>query len=177
MNTLSGTHIKLRALEPSDLDLLYKLENNESVWEISNTSAPYSKFVLKRYLENAHRDVFEVKQLRLVVTLVTDERPVGFIDLFDFDPKHKRVGIGIVIFSETDRQKGYAQEALELLCAYAFAHLGVHQVYANITEDNERSIRLFEKMGFARGGVKKDWIMSGGAYKSEIFYQKFNHVS
>ncbi len=172
MKTLEGKHIYLRALEPTDLELLYQLENDESVWEVSHTQTPYSKFVLKQYLDNAHRDIFEVKQLRLVICPKESEEGVGFIDLFDFDPKHRRVGIGIVVFSEADRQKGYATESLELLCGYAQKHLQVHQLYANITEDNSASIRLFEKLGFAQSGKKLDWIFSGGAYKNELLFQK-----
>jgi len=176
MITLKGKDIVLRALEPSDLDFLYELENDESVWEISNTSTPYSKFILKQYLDNAHRDVFDIKQSRLVICLASEVRPIGFIDLFDFEPKHQRVGLGIVIFSEGDKGKGFAYQALEMTCRYAFAHLNVHQLYANITEDNEVSINLFKKAGFERAGVKKDWIFSEGKFKNEHLYQLLKNV-
>lgn len=174
MNTLKGEHIYLRALEPSDLDFLYQLENDETAWEVSNTYTPYSKYVLKQYLDNAHRDIFEVKQLRLVICVAETNSAIGFIDLFDFDPKHRRVGVGIIIFSEKDRQKGYASEALSVLGSYAFTHLGVHQVYANITRDNTASIQLFEKLGYRRSGEKKDWIYAAGTYKDELLYQYLN---
>jgi len=171
MITLKGKDIELRALEPSDLDMLYVLENDETVWEISNTSTPYSKFILKEYLDNSHRDIYDVKQLRLVITIASEKRPIGFIDLFDFEPKHNRVGLGIVIFSEEDRGKGFAIQSLETICNYAFSHLNVHQVYANITEDNKRSIELFKKAGFREAGVKKDWVFSEGNYKNELIFQ------
>lgn len=175
MNSLEGKEIKLRALEPSDLEFLYELENDESLWEVSNTTTPYSKFVLKQYLKNAHRDIYEVKQLRLVICKKGVERPLGFVDLFDFDPKHNKVGIGIVIFKSENRGKGYAAQSLQLLCNYAFTHLRMHQVYANITEGNEQSIQLFEKLGFIQTGVKKDWIFSEGTYKNEYLYQLLAH--
>lgn len=171
MNTLKGLHIQLRALEPEDLEFLYRLENDEALWEVSNTSTPYSKFVLKQYLENAHLDIYEVKQLRLVICASGSEEALGFIDLFDFDPKHRKVGIGIVIFTEENRRRGFAQEALQLVCTYVKHHLDMHQVYANITEDNKKSIALFEKAGFTLSGVKKDWIQSGVVFKNELFYQ------
>ena len=176
MITLQGKDVLLRALEPSDLDFLYTLENDESVWEISNTSTPYSKFILKQYLDNAHRDIFDIKQLRLVISLATDTRPIGFIDLFDFEPRHRRVGLGIVILSDGDRGKGFALQTLELICSYAFIHLNVHQLYANITEDNERSIELFKKAGFLSTCVKKEWIYSEGKFKNEHLYQLLNNV-
>ena len=169
--TLQGEHMFLRALEPSDLDFLYQLENDESIWEVSNTTTPYSKFILKQYLENAHRDIYEVKQLRLAICLKSTETVIGFIDLFDFEPKHKRVGLGIVIASDEERGKGYASEAVQLTCVYAFTHLNVHQLYANITSDNKKSIHLFEKLGFQKSGEKKDWIFSEGRFKNELLYQ------
>jgi diamine N-acetyltransferase len=169
--TLRGEKIYLRALEPEDLSFLLTLENDESVWEISNTTTPYSRFIMQQYLDNAHRDIYEVKQLRLVICETETEEGIGFIDLFDFDPKHLRVGLGIIIFSENHKRKGYAKEAVELTCNYAFTHLCVHQVFANITEDNTASCTLFEKVGFIKSGTRKDWIASGKHYKNEIFYQ------
>ncbi|MFC7358588.1 GNAT family N-acetyltransferase [Jejudonia soesokkakensis] len=172
--TLRGEKIYLRALEPEDLSFLMALENDESVWEVSNTITPYSKFVLKQYLENAHRDIYEVKQLRLVICEIETQVGIGFIDLFDFDPKHLRVGVGIIIFSETYRGKGYASEALKLVINYAFTHLSVHQIFANITEDNTTSLSLFENAGFKNAGNKADWILSGNKFKNEFFYQLIN---
>lgn len=174
MKSLKGEHIFLRALELSDLDFLYTLENDESLWEVSNTTTPYSRYILLKYLENSHRDIYDIQQLRLVICRNKDKKQIGFIDLYDFDPKHNRVGVGIVIFSEADKRKGYASEALGLTCNYAFKHLNVHQIFAGITEGNEGSIQLFEHAGFERSGLKKDWIFSEGTYKSEYFYQLLN---
>jgi len=173
MNTLIGDHILLRALETSDLNLLYYLENDESVWEVSNTITPYSKYVLKQYLNNAHNDIYQTKQLRLVIALQTTKEPVGFVDLFNFSPKHKRVGVGVVIFPEENRKKGYARESLQILIKYVMTHLGVHQVYANITEDNKASISLFKSIGFIKTGTKIDWIVSGNTFKNELIFQYF----
>lgn len=173
MVTLTGKHIFLRALEPEDLDFLYRLENDETIWEVSETQAPYSRYVLKEYLKNSHKDIYEVKQLRLAISDY-NEKVLGFIDLFDFNPKNKRAGVGIVVFEEGNRNKGVGTEALQLLVSYCFAKLGIHQLYANITEDNAASIQLFSNLGFERIGVKKDWNFTGGRFKNEILYQKIN---
>ena len=167
---LKGKYCQLRALEAKDLDFLYALENDAEIWEISNTLKPYSRAVLRNYLENAHRDIYEVKQLRLCICNPNDES-VGFIDLFDFDPKHSRAGIGIIL-NTANRNKGLGAEALSLLLDYTFSVLELHQVYANILEDNLTSIHLFEKLGFEQVGVKKDWIRWDGKFKNELLYQK-----
>lgn len=173
MNTLLGKNIKLRALEKEDLDFLYQIENNESFWQVSNTQTPFSKYMLKLYLENAHLDIYQAKQLRLIIEENSTNLQVGMIDLFDFNPKHKRAGIGILIHPDF-QEKGYAFEALSLLINYTFTHLDLHQLYANITEDNSKSISLFEKNNFVKTGIKKDWIFTNNNYKSEILYQLIN---
>lgn len=174
MLSLKGQHIKLRALEPSDLEFLYELENNPEVWEISGTTTPYSKHTLQKYLENAHRDIYEVKQLRLTIEGSTS-RPLGFIDLFDFDPRHRRAGMGIVVLHEKDRNKGLGSEAIRLVCEYAFTALDLHQIYAHVLEDNSASINMFRKLGFEDSGIRKDWILSGSSYKNEILFQKIRN--
>ncbi len=173
MNTLLGKNIKLRALEKEDLNFLYQIENNESFWQVSHTQTPFSKYMLKLYLENAHLDIYQAKQLRLIIEENSTNLQVGMIDLFDFNPKHKRAGIGILIHPDF-QEKGYAFEALSLLINYTFTHLDLHQLYANITEDNSKSISLFEKNNFVKTGIKKDWIFTNNNYKSEILYQLIN---
>ena len=170
MITLTGEHINLRALEPTDLPFLYQIENNELNWAVSNTHKPFSKFLLKQYLENAQQDIYEAKQLRLLITERKNDVSVGFIDLFDYEPKHRRAGIGILIHPEYEN-KGVASEALKQLIEYAFTHIDIHQLYANITEDNLKSIALFEKFNFKKVGVKKDWIYVNGTYKNELLFQ------
>lgn len=171
MVSLKGQHSYLRALEPDDLNFLYRLENDPGLWEISGTVTPYSMQVLRKYLDNAHRDIYEVKQLRLAIC-DPEGKTVGLIDLFDFDPRHRRAGLGIVVADKADRNKGIGTEAIEMLCAYAFSVLQLHQVYANVAADNKGSIKLFEKLGFKKAGVKKDWIRAGESYKDEILLQR-----
>ncbi|WP_457615846.1 GNAT family N-acetyltransferase [Lutibacter sp.] len=173
MTTLKGEHIKLRALEPEDLEFLFSVENNELFWEVSSTQTPFSKYILSKYLENAHLDIYEAKQFRFVIC-THNNTPVGMIDLFDFNPQHKRVGVGLLILPKYQR-KHIAFEALTLLIKYAFTHLDVHQIYANVTADNTKSISLFEKLNFKKAGVKKDWVYSNTLFKDEILYQLINN--
>ncbi|MEO8772958.1 MAG: GNAT family protein [Gelidibacter sp.] len=173
METLKGKRIYLRALEPEDLSFLFNIENDETVWELSHTQAPYSQYILKQYLENAHQDIFEAKQLRLVISNY-DNKALGMIDLFDFDFKNSRAGVGILVQELENRQQGYGKEALQLLINYSFTHLNLHQLYCNIAEDNPASINLFVKQGFEKVGVKKDWIYSNKTYKNEYLFQLIN---
>ncbi len=171
MITLKGNTIYLRALEPEDLEFVYTIENNESIWEVSNTQTPYSKFLIKQYLENAHQDIYEAKQLRLAICKNSDNKVIGLIDLFEFDPKNNRAGIGIVIQNEEDRMKGFGKETLDLLIKYSFAKLNIHQLFANIGTNNESSLQLFATFGFKKIGIKKDWNLVNGIYQDEAIFQ------
>ena len=173
MITLQGEHIFLRALEPEDLTFIHDVENDESIWEISNTNTPYSKYLIKQYLEHSHKDIYEVKQLRLIISNYENE-VLGMIDVFDFNPKNRRAGIGILIKQEAHREKGYGKEALNLLIDYCFTHLDLHQLYCNISETNKASINLFTNRGFQKIGLKKDWNLIHGAFKNEYIYQLIN---
>jgi diamine N-acetyltransferase len=167
---LKGQHILLRALEPEDIDVLYAWENDPENWGVSNTQTPFSRFVLEQYITTSHVDIYSAKQLRLVIC-DTDGKAVGTIDLFDFDPNHLRAGVGILIADKTDRRKGFASEALELLKSYCFEILNLHQIYCNITTDNESSILLFQKHGFQITGIKKQWIRTESGFKDELLLQ------
>ncbi len=174
MITLKGEHIYLRALEPEDLEFIHTIENDEIFWQVSNTQTPFSRYILKQYLENSHKDIFEVKQLRLVISNYENEA-LGMIDLFDFDFKNSRAGVGILVKQSSDRNKGVGKEALKLLITYSFQHLNLHQLYCNIAEDNKASISLFSNQGFEKIGLKKDWNAINGSYQNEYLFQLINH--
>ena len=174
MNTLKGNQIHLRAMEPEDLEFIYTLENNENIWHVSNTNTPYSKFLIKQYLENAHQDIFEAKQLRLAICVNKSNDAIGLIDLFDFDPNNRRAGIGILIASTENRNLGYGKEALKLLIDYSFKQLQLHQLYANIGTKNAESIKLFTKFDFDKIGIKKEWMFLANSYQDEALFQLIN---
>ncbi|MBD3723659.1 MAG: GNAT family N-acetyltransferase [Flavobacteriaceae bacterium] len=171
---LKGQNIYLRALEPEDLEFIYLIENDESIWEVSHTQTPYSKFLIRQYLENAHQDIYEAKQLRLAICEKDAFQAIGLIDLFDYDPQNSRAGIGILIHTESYKNKGIGTEALDLLIKYSFSNLQLHQLYANISTDNEASLQLFTKFGFQKIGVKKQWNKINNQYKDEILFQLIN---
>lgn len=161
----------LRALEAEDLEFLYALENDTALWNVSDTVAPISRYTLRQYLDNAAADLQEVRQLRLVIcTNDDDKRPVGTVDLFDYQARHQRAGIGIALLP-TERKQGYARAALQLVITYVRNTLYLHQLYCTIAADNERSLQLFEKAGFTAVGVRKEWLRSNNGWVDVVEYQ------
>jgi len=170
---LSNERIHLRALEPEDLDCLYRWENDDRLWAFGSTLTPFSRFVLRQYIENSGQDLYEAKQLRLMIVDKTTDTPVGTIDLYDFDPFHLRAGIGILIDSEFQKQ-GFASDALELIKGYAFNFLQLNQLYAFIPAMNIASQHLFRHVGFTESGLLRKWNKASEGMEDVFVYQCFS---
>lgn len=171
---LQNEKILLRAVEPEDLEYLYKWENDTRLWIHGNTLAPYSRFTLQQYIEEAQQyDIFQSNQLRMIVCLKDSAAIVGAVDIYDVDAHSRRAAVGVVI-DEEYRQQGLAQQTLDLLQEYSFRFLNLHQLYAYISVENERSIELFEKAGYQKAGVLKDWIYSLDGHEDVVLVQLIN---
>ncbi len=171
-NLLENNRIVLRAVEPEDLPLLYRWENNAEWWEHGNMVNPFSKYILRQYIENSGQSIYESKQLRLMIMFKETCETVGMIDLFDFDPHHNRVGVGVLIDKE-HQKKQLANDAFELLLAYCFDFLAVRTVFANVPVSNEPSLKMLTKLGFVQTGLLKDWVRKEDKYMDVAVMQKF----
>jgi diamine N-acetyltransferase len=170
MKFLENEKIHLRALEPEDLDVLYKWENDSSLWRYGSTLAPFSRFSLKEYLLDARLDIFQSRQLRLMIVLNNKGIAVGTIDLYDFDPMNCRAGIGILV-DENYRQLGLGMQALQLIKSYAFGFLMLKQIYAFVPEMNEASVKLFIGSGYEKSGKLRAWIKNNGDFEDTYLMQ------
>jgi diamine N-acetyltransferase len=172
MICLAGEKVRLRALEPGDVELLYGWENDTRLWEVSGTVAPFSRETLRQFIENQQYDIYHTHQQRFVICALTDDTPLGMIDLFDFDPRKLRAGIGVVICDQEARRRGYAAEALRLLCDYAREAIYLHGLYATVAVDNPASVQLFRSCGFTQSGILRDWSRDGDGWCDEYMFQK-----
>ncbi|MDR1983472.1 MAG: GNAT family N-acetyltransferase [Prevotellaceae bacterium] len=171
---LENDTIRLRPLEPEDLDILYIWENDVNIWNVTNTIAPYSRYALKQYIENSHKDIFETGQLRLMIEDKTNNHTIGTVDLFDFNPMHARIAFGVLIYSENNRRQGFATSSLKLIMDYCFNILHLHQIYCNVDENNAKSINMLINAGFDIVGTKKQWIKTANGWKNEVLLQAIN---
>lgn len=204
---LEGRSVCLRAVEPHDVDLLYRWENDTELWAVSGTTEPFSREQMARFVERQLEgaDLLRSGQLRLIVEVrrageaaeqaganaaqVTgkeavrsmegetagsvEEEAVGAVDLFEYDPIHRRAGVGILIYGEKNRRRGYARETLEILCRYARERLHLHQLWCTVGADNAASLALFRAAGFAEAGTRRDWTWTPEGFRDEVLFQKF----
>lgn len=169
---IEGTLVRLRAVEPADAELMYAWENDCGVWSVSGTLAPFSRRQIERFIEREQdADLLRTGQLRLVVESLAGGRAVGLVDLFDFDPLNRRAGVGILV-AAGERCRGYASDAVALLCRYGAERLLLHQLWCEVTDGNEASLRLFRAAGFRETGRRLDWLRTPDGFRDVVVMQR-----
>lgn len=167
---MNQQEVMLRAIEPEDLDLLYQIENDIQEWGVGNASVPYSRYMLHQYITNSKADIYADCQMRLVIQL-TDGTLLGLIDVIDFDPRHRRAEVGIVI-RQCFRRKTYASQAIAKLIAIVH-QWNIHQLYAIVANSNEPAFATFSKAGFTHSATLSDWLCNGDTYEDATLFQMY----
>lgn len=164
--------VKLRALEPEDLDLLYTIENDRDIWDVSETNTPISKFVIRQYLASQPQNALQAGEVRLVIEDTNLSKTVGLIDLTDVSIANRRGEIGIALL-KTERGKGYGIAALRSMEVYAKKNLQLRFLYCKVSEKyNPVSKSLFESNGYVKIAVLPQWHYHNEEYEDLILYQK-----
>ena len=168
---LKGKKIMLRAAEPEDLDLMYLVENDTSLWTCGSTNVPYSRFALRQFIEQTSNDINTDGQVRLVIALSENRNAIGFVDLQNYDLRNRRAEVGIVIMPEWQRQ-GLGNEVLKILEEYASKHLYIHQLFAFVSVVNTAAQALFSKAGYNKTATLQHWLRNGEEWQDAMVYQK-----
>ena len=167
---IEGNLCRLRALEPEDLDAMYGWENDTDSWRVSGTVAPFSRHVLSRLIDEQQFDIYATRQMRLVIETLNGTA-VGAVDMFEFDPQNLRAGVGITV-APPYRKQGFALDALQTLERYVRDVLRMHQLWCSVGADNEASLALFKKAGYAECGRRKEWLLTSTGAIDEVLMQK-----
>lgn len=166
--------VVIRAMEPSDVDVILAWENDVETWKDGSVNyKPLSKADIQRFVDNSGLDIYQERQMRLMIDEAKTRKTVGCVDLFDFDPFSLHANIGILI-DKRYRRNGYALSAIRWIVDYAFDVLGVRALCATMVSSNEISRQLFEKSGFEFVGTRHDWIRVGNEMADELIFEKLN---
>ena len=160
--------LTLRALEPEDLDQLVRWEADHA--DAGLRIAPYSRSVLKRYLDEAHRDFWEAEQVRFVLS-AANGKALGLLDLFNAQPVHQRAEVAVLI-DPSVRNQGLGRAGLQLLEQWAFDRAGLRSLYAEVFQHNVPGLNLFAAAGYRQSGVLNAWYRVGREFQDVAVLQK-----
>ena len=166
--TINSTDIRLRALEPDDVDCIYLWENDPRMWRYGYAPAPLSRHLIWDYIHTYDADPFRAGQLRLIVECHGE--PAGAVDLYDVDARHRRAMVGIMV-DERYRRQGVGERALDLLHGYCRDTLGLNQLGAIIEAGNIASRGLFLAAGYRECGVLCRWFRTGKDFSDAVMFQ------
>ncbi len=170
---MKSSDILLRAVEPRDAALMYQWENERRNWYVSATTSPMPLFLIEEFAKAENQDIQKNQQLRLIIVLQQTQLTIGYIDLFDVDFINGRAGVGILIGMESQRNKGFAKQAVALLKQYARVDLNLNQLFCNVHISNINSIKLFEAAGFDKCGLLKKWSLKNNHFDDVLVMQCF----
>lgn len=163
---LQSENLNLRAVEPSDIDFMWRVESDRSQWLDNGNTAPYSQSQIVDYVMNYKADPMREGELRLIIE--HDGETIGIADLYNLNVVSRTGWIGIYLNPES-RGYGHARKTLALLSDYAFNILHMRCLGAKIAEPNKACISLFESGGFEHVGSLKKWLLADEAVDVLIY--------
>lgn len=98
---------------------------------------------------------------------------IGTVSLKNISNINNSAEYAIVLRMEY-RGTGVAQNATSEIIKYAFEKLGLHKIYLNVLDKNERAKHFYQKCGFVYEGTSVDAIMLNGKYESLAWYGMIN---
>lgn len=172
---LTDEILRLRAVEPSDAELMWEFESDSSQWRDNGMMAPFSRKNLREYAEGYDPDPIRCGQLRLIIESTETQDAagniLGIIDLFDISATNRTAFVGIYVKPDS-RCKSIASRSLALIERYASQLLNLRILAAKVSERNMASRTLFEKNGYTLSGELRNWLLSGKSEFNLILYSK-----
>jgi RimJ/RimL family protein N-acetyltransferase len=155
--------VYLRPAERSDVPLFVAWMND---WATSRTlslvapiSEPMEEQWFERAVANQGKDGYH-----FTACLLSDDRPIGTVGLFDLDLRNGNAGLGISIGRAEDRGKGHGTDMLRALLEFAFGSLRLERVWLDVYDFNERAKHLYERVGFVEEGRLRHSFFGNGAH-------------
>ncbi|MBE6797089.1 MAG: GNAT family N-acetyltransferase [Ruminococcaceae bacterium] len=159
---------KLRELEREDLKKINKWRNDPDL--ISCLGAPY-RFI-NEDVDSEWYDKYLNTRGNCVRCAIVDEdkesEVLGLISLVDINYINRSGELHIMIGGSQNRGKGIGTFAVKAMLDHAFDNLNLRRVELGVLETNLPAIKLYEKTGFVKEGIKKESNYKNGRYVSMI---------
>ena len=171
---IDANRIRLRWISAQDTDAFYTIYSNPEVMRYWSTPPLANRDAASKLIDEIHESWKRRMILKWGLALLTNDRLIGSITLFNLDFNHRRAEIGYALGREHWGQ-GYMNEALMAVLKYAFEVLDLHRIEADVDPRNAASIRTLEKLGFQREGYLRERWHVNGEIQDAFFYGLLKH--
>ncbi len=165
---LSGNRVDLCVLDPQADMSTYEswINDQETTRYLMAGKYPLTQKGIRQFIKQFKNS----KEILLGIFLKRDRRYIGNIALRLIDERNRSADIGLMIGDADSRGQGFGAEALRLIVEHAFFCLNLHRVMAGIVESNVPSVRLFERLGFQKEGMLREYFYVNGKHESFLLY-------
>lgn len=149
-----GTLVDLRAAEPFDVPALTRWLNDPEVmyfWGRPGNSVSVAEVEAKERADAARGNS------RKFIIQTKEGEAIGQIDYYDLDWQNRSAWLSVMLGEKSYWSGGYGTDAVRGLLRYLFCELGLNRVALTVHETNRRAQRSYEKNGFVREGVLRQW--------------------
>lgn len=158
---LEGKTIRLTAVEREDIEEFTKWYNNTEFMRYYDviSAVPKSREEVLEIIEEAQKSTD--KYIFAIRTIIGNK----FIGVTGFENvlwNNRNALIYIGIGNENYRGQGIGEEALNLTMEFGFEEFNFNRIYLNVLEYNDRAISLYEKLGFLKEGIQREFIIRDG---------------
>ena len=153
---LVGNKTIIRAMNLDDIELLLKWKEDPEISFLLGRELPISIENQKIWYEKTIND----NKKRKFIIETENGKIIGLIGIMNIDLKNRHCECGITIGEKEYWGKGLAKEALNVLIKFLFVEWNMNRIYAKINDYNEKSINLFQSLGFQVDGKMKDFIFT-----------------
>lgn len=165
---INDGNLFLRKISKDDAKFVFKSLNNEDLIMYLSLgplkTLEHSKRLIKGYLKYWDNNL----QFNYIIELFDDNKlKIGSVSLWNINWQHRRAQIGIWLIPSF-WSKGLAEKSLNLIKNIAINHLKINRLEAYIAIENKKSISLFEKCGFNKEGIVKEYLNFYGNYHDAI---------
>ncbi len=143
-----GRKVWLRDYKPSDMDALVSMYAGLSEETLRWSLPPYDRQKIERWTAGLSN--------KIMLVALSDDKIVGHLLVTTF-PNDRLRGIGeLIIYLHQDFQNAGLGAAMMVESLAQSRARGLHRVRLTVVADNQRAVRLYEKMGFQREGLSRD---------------------
>lgn len=149
--TIESEHHVIRPFKTSDAVLWQKWDRDSGVQAFMPEPFNEVQDIKEQY---KYIDECEADEEGFYWSIETkDGVTIGTVALTEFNSCHEVASLGIVIGDKNYWGKGVATEVMATLINYAFEHLGITRISAEVEEGNVPMIKALEKVGFKQDGL------------------------
>lgn len=160
---LRGDRVVLRPLERGDLARCVGWFNDREVTYFLGRDGPLTMEEEERWFAN-----YKAKTDELIFAITIDARHIGNVGLHGIDRSNRRADLGILIGEKELWSRGFGTDALRAVLRYAFHDLHLNKVSLDVIAYNDRAVRVYERLGFVREGVKREDLLKRGRFVDVI---------